>query len=482
MQEDHPSEAHGSADADGCPHHGEQDESGPATEPGADTEGGERAADEHPSDRRPTDQRGVSRRAFGKAAVAIGGATALSACLDRFGDDDVPSGVGDPGTLPDGQHVWTEFLGRDDHGNVVAPRHHLVLLVDLESEGVPSADDRETVETALWSLERAYEWSNDGLVFTIGYAPRYFERFEADPDGVALPEPEPMAPFEDIEPDRPDAVLHLASDRPDVVLEAEEALFGEVDDANGRRMDATFEGVFARPDLEDTTARRTGFVGGGLPTDHTDVDGLPDDAPVDEESPLFMNFKSGFEKTQATESFVTIESGGFAGGTTQHLSKLRLNLQQWYEQDNRDQRVGKMFCAVHADQDRVEGPGHNLGTDSGMDDACTEDVGESAREHGLVGHSQKMAADAREDDSPLMIRRDFDSTDDGHAGLHFLSVQQSIGDFVETREAMNGTEHTDSSGVGQRLNNGILQYISVQRRGNYLLPPRALRALPPADP
>jgi hypothetical protein len=33
-------------------------------------------------------------------------------------------------------------------------------------------------------------------------------------------------------------------------------------------------------------------------------------------------------------------------------------------------------------------------------------------------------------------------------------------------------------GVGQRLNNGILQYIFVRRRGNYLIPPRSRRALP----
>jgi deferrochelatase/peroxidase EfeB len=482
MQEDPPSATAEASAADGCPHHGGDD----ADRTDGDGDGGHDASGSAGGDgsAAATDppERGVSRRAFGKAAVAIGGATALSACLDRFGDGAVPSGVEDPGTLPDGQHVWDEFLGLDDHDNRLSPRHHVVLLVDLTSEGVPSAEDRETVETALRSLERAYEWSTDGLLFTIGYAPRYFERFDADPDGVALPEPEPMAPFEDIEPDRPDAVLHLASDRPDVVMEAEEALFGEVDAANGRGMDATLEGVFARPDLEDTTARRTGFVGEGLPADHTDVDGVPEDAPVDEESPLFMNFKSGFEKTQATESFVTIESGGFAGGTTQHLSKIRLNLQQWYEQDNRDQRVGKMFCPFHAEQDRVEGPGHNLGTDSGMDDECTEDVEASAREHGLVGHSQKMAAEAREDDSPLMLRRDFDSTDDGHAGLHFLSVQESIEDFVDTREAMNGTDLAENSGVGRRLNNGILQYISVQRRGNYLLPPRDHRALPPAEP
>jgi len=47
---------------------------------------------------------------------------------------------------------------------------------------------------------------------------------------------------------------------------------------------------------------------------------------------------------------------------------------------------------------------------------------------------------------------------------------------------MNGTDVADESAVGQRLNNGILQYMRVERRGNYLLPPRDLRALPPADP
>ncbi|MFB6121113.1 MAG: Tat pathway signal protein, partial [Halobacteriaceae archaeon] len=31
-------------------------------------------------------------------------------------------------------------------------------------------------------------------------------------------------------------------------------------------------------------------------------------------------------------------------------------------------------------------------------------------------------------------------------------------------------------------NNGILQYIRTQHRGNYLVPPRSLRSLPPADP
>ena len=88
----------------------------------------------------------------------------------------------------------------------------------------------------------------------------------------------------------------------------------------------------------------------------------------------------------------------------------------------------------------------------------------------------------REDDSPIIIRRDFDSTDGGQARLHFLALQRTISDFEKTRKAMNGTELAKQSALGQRNNNGILQYMSVNHRGNYLLPPRRHRALPPANP
>jgi hypothetical protein len=189
-----------------------------------------------------------------------------------------------------------------------------------------------------------------------------------------------------------------------------------------------------------------------------------------------MGFKSGFEKNQASEDRVTIQEGPFAGGTTQHVSKIRLHLDQWYEQDSREQRVAKMFCPAHAEEGKVEGVGDNLGTDSGIDE-CAEDVEATAQDEGVVGHSQK-AARAREDDSPIILRRDFDSTDDGAAGTHFLSLHRSIGDFVDTREAMTGIDVAENSAVGSQLNNGILQYMSVLRRGNYLLPPRSKRALP----
>ncbi|MFC6725053.1 Tat pathway signal protein, partial [Halobium palmae] len=110
-----------------------------------------------------------------------------------------------------------------------------------------------------------------------------------------------------------------------------------------------------------------------------------------------------------------------------------------------------------------------------------EDVAEHAREYGRVGHSQKTAR-VREDGRPIILRRDFDSTDGGEASVHFVSLQRDVADFVTTREAMNGTDVTDAPAVKQRVNNGILEYTFVERRGNYLLPPRSLRSLPPAQP
>jgi hypothetical protein len=411
------------------------------------------------------DQRGVPRREFLKAAVAIGGASALSACLDREGAS-IPSGVEDPSSLPARQHAWNASLSRDDAGNVVPPRHHVLLHLDYDGD---PAEDRGTVEAALQSLERAYEWSNDGLLFTLGYSPAYFDALGASPAGVDLPRPEPLSDLEDPTLDEPAAVLHLASDHAQVVLEADEAMQGERETANGVEVEAALADVFSVAD------RRTGFVGEGLPADNQDVDGVPDSEPVDDDAPLYMGFKSDFAASQATEDRVTVDAGPFAGGTTQHVSHIDLDLRQWYEQDSREQREAKMFCPVHAEEDRIEGTGENLGTDPGLADAPPAE--QTAGKAGVVGHGQKLAS-VREDGRPIILRRDFDSTDGGRAGVHFLSLQAAIADFVTTRDAMNADDVAEETAVGRRTNNGIRQYLSVTHRGNYLLPPRDLRALP----
>ncbi|ELZ61523.1 MULTISPECIES: DUF7405 family protein [Halorubrum] len=428
----------------------------------------------------------VSRREFAKAAVALGGVAGLSACLDASdadggGNADAADGgpldgvpAGDPGEAPDRQHAWDDALDRDDAGNVVPPTHHVLRYVDVDRGDAPRADARERIEAAFTDLERAFERSAAGLLFTVGYSPAYFDRLPGTlPESVDLPAPRPLTGLEDPSIDEADALVHLAADEPAAVLAADEALFGGATAANGVPVtDAS--GLF------DPVDRRTGFIGAGLPREHRDADGIPDDAPVPEGAKLFMGFANGFAESQATEGRVTIEGGPFAGGTTQQVSTLRTQLDAWWSQESHEQRVAKLFSPTHADEGRVGEYGERLGSDPGVAD-LPEDAVAYAHEEGVVGHAQK-AARAREDGKPRLLRRDFPTTDGDHTGIHFLTLQESIGDFVAVRDAMTGADIADGTAVGSRINNGILQYVFVRSRGNFLVPPRGLRALPDPDP
>ena len=419
----------------------------------------------------------LPRREFCKAAVAVGGTASLSACLDRFGDDElsVPTGDGPTGH-PERQHAWNDHLPTDDHGNTLLPRHQVLLYCELPGEGPPDERAREAVRAALDGLDEAFAWSNEGLVHSVAYSPAYFARYDASPAGVDLPEPEPLAPFEEPTFDDHDLLLHLGSDRPDALLAAEEALRGRRETANG-------VGV---PPLTDAVAvadRRTGFVGAGMPRERaTGLSGVPEDNPVPEASPLFMGFITGFRQNQATEDAVTLSEGAFAGGTTKVVANWRQRLDDWYGEQDYDERVTEMFSPKHAREGLVEGVGENLGDDSGID-AVTDDVARDARESGRVGHAQKAARANRDGDGePLLLRRHFESTDDDQASLHFPSLQRELGQFEAVRRAMNGTDATQATpAVRQRVNNGILEYIFVRRRGYFLVPPRSLRALPRPD-
>jgi hypothetical protein len=421
----------------------------------------------------------LPRRTVMKAAVAIGSAGALSACLDRPDGADAPTG--DPDAKPASQHAWREYVRHDDHGNTQLPAHQILIYFDIDGAGRPADDDRAGLAETLDGLDRAYEWSNDGLLHSVAYSPFYFDRFDADPTGVSLPEPSALSPFESPTFDRQDAVLHLASDRPEVVLAADRALRGERETANG----------VAVPSLTDVAtidSRRTGFVGAGLPAENQDAAGIPDSRPVPEASPLFMGFAAGFRGNQATESYVTLDAGPFAGGTTKVIANIRQRLGDWYDEQSYDERVTELFSPGHAENDLVEGVGETLGADSGID-RFVDDVVADAKEYGRVGHAQKAARANRDPEGNVrLLRRHFESTDDIEsdqkvASLHFPSLQRTIAEFETVRRSMNGTDATTATpAVRQRVNNGILEYIFVRRRGYFLVPPRRHRALPTPEP
>ena len=419
----------------------------------------------------------LPRRAYLKAAVATGGAAGLSACLGAFEDEEpIPTGEG-PSARPTRQHAWNEFVRTDEAGNTLLPKHQVLLYCTLPGDGPPGEGAREAVAASLDAVDRAFAWGAEGVLHSVGYSPAYFERYETElPESVDLPRPEPLSAFETPTFDEQDLLVHLASDRPDALMQAEEALRGNRETANGVTV----------PPLTDAVTvadRRTGFVGEGLPRERAEgLEGVPDDNPVPERSPLFMGFTAGFAGNQASEDYVTIAEGPFAGGTTKSVGNWRQRLDDWYEEQSFEERVMELFSPQHAEEGMIEGIGANLGADSGIDQFL-ENLPDVAEEFGRIGHAQKAARANRDADGNVrLLRRHFESTDGDVASLHFPSLQRGITAFEEVRRAMNGTDVTEATpAVRQRVNNGILEYIFVRNRGYFLVPPRPLRALPTPD-
>jgi len=427
------------------------------------------------------DSRGISRRDFVASAVAIGGSAALSACLGREApmvsedterESQFPTGS-DPASLPDGQHNWNEFLVTDAHGNTTLPQHQTVLGLEYVGSMPPTDEERAQVEAAMRSLERAHQWGtgestsaslNEGLLTLLGYSPRYFDRMDATVEGLTPPEDVLEAVGEDPSKADPyDALLVLNSDYGSILLGCEEALFGERDRMNGQPVEGTFEGIFERRE------RRTGVTGKGHVAEEVDNDAVPDGAP------LSMGFRSGFRDNQASEDAVTLDDGPFAGGTILAASRLHIDLDRWYEQDE-DERIAEMFTPNHDPED-VGPTANRLGTNSEITKADADGVAETAEKHGRVGHSQKVARARDENFQPRMIRRTEGVATDvtEGVGFNFQSIQASMDAFVDARTAMNVDEYDDDVAA---QNHGIVDFLETKARGSYVVPSRDQRALP----
>lgn len=442
------------------------------------------------------DAEDLPRRGFMRAAVATGGMSALAACMarsdqppggDGSGDGGTtertepayPRGPEDPSTLPERQYAWGEYMVTDARGNPVFPEQQAAVFFDYTGSDPPTAAEREQVETALRTVERAFQRGTGGdasdvvsrgLLFSFGYSPTYFDRFdESLHDSVDLMSPEAVLEELDDDPSKArnnDAALFLASDVAEVVLATEEALLGNVDHLNGLPVEATFEGVFERAD------RRAGFIGRGLPSEKIDNENISD------ASPLSMGFKSAFADALPGEDRIAIEEGPFAEGTTQQLARLNNDLESWYELD-KEERIDAMF-SPELDHEDIGVAGDQLGKESRVTEEMVENIEDDAREKGVVGHSQKVAQARDENFDPLIMRRgEFLIPDGANADMNFSGYQEAITDFVETRAAMQriGSEDGDDPEVA-KAHDGILNHIDVVERATFLVPPRSRRALP----
>lgn len=433
-------------------------------------------------------ERSIPRRQFVRSAVAIGGSSALSACLARerplLGSGDAtatssgtPDGQiaprGDPDELPAAQHEWSQYLVLDVAGNTVPPQQQLILGLTYEGSSPPTAAEREQVAAAFDTLDRAFQWGTGGdvaatfhrgLLTLVGYAPRYFDAIGSEPD---LVRPETVLEEVGEDPSKTDgfdAVVILTSDVGSVVLAAEQALLGAKETVNGVEVEGSLDGVFS------VAERRTGFAGQGIPADKLDQEEIP------ERAPLSMGFKSGFTDSLPSEDGVKIRDGPFVGGTTLAMSRLRLELDRWYGDNDHADRVEKMFCPAH-DPDEVGPVGTGLGDNSGATEEHAENVEAFAEEHGRVGHTQKVARARNDDFEPRILRRSEGFATDApeHTGFNFTAVQRELDAFVEARKAMNVDEYDDDLPPDEH---GIVDYMSTVNRGTYIVPPRRTRALP----
>ncbi len=394
----------------------------------------------------------------GVAAVGVGIGEALSTGSSKA--PVVPLGS-QPAGLPARQHEWTPYLAVDLDGNSISPKFDRLVFFDVS--GTPTAEYARILEAALRTLERNYQWMPSGLLFTASWGPSYF----TDVLHVAAPVPQAttLSDFEKPIIDNYHLCLHIASDDESRLAAVEDALVHGTPLPSAK--DGGQLGVSSALRWRET---RTGFAGTGLPAARQDVGGIPGGRPVPSDSPLFMGFKSGLRRNQASEDDVTIPSGPFAGGTTMHVSYMRLRLDSWYGELSRQERVARMY----APQVTVADVRH-FTTDAESDPNL---IGQAISRYGVLGHSQ-TCAHARRAGKPIIIRRDFDTTDGGEAGLHFVALQAAIADFVTVRTSMNATSaQLQNPAITDTVNNGINEFIFVTRRANYVVPSRAERAFP----
>jgi len=399
---------------------------------------------------------GATAAAAGGAAVGIG----LDRALTSHGKPIPAAPLGaQPNGLPARQHAWTATLTRDSDGNPVAPRFDRLLFFDIV--GSPTPAHVRVLEAALRTLERTYRWGPFGLLFTAAWGPSYFQQ------SLRVTSPIPpatgLSDFESPSIDDYDLCIHLACDHERRLAGIESALLGT----------APLGGADGPLDISSALRwreTRTGFTGAGLAAQLQDVGGIPPGNPVPETAPLFMGFKSSLRRNQASEDDVTIETGPFAGGTTMQVSYMRLSLDTWYQNLSERERVARMY-APQVTPDQVA----HFTTDASGDPGL---LNQAINHYGVIGHAQ-TAARARRNNKPLILRRDFNTVDGGQAGLHFVSIQRTIEDFITTRQAMNaGSAQLQNPSITDTVNNGINEFIFVAKRANYILPARSQRSFP----
>jgi hypothetical protein len=408
---------------------------------------------------------GVTRRGFIAAASLLTAGGMAAGVTVNGAEAQVASQALGPVALPAAgrqlpvrQFAWGASLRTDEYGNSIAPRYDRLLMFDVI--GRPTPAYARHLESTLRELENVFAWGPDGLLFTVAWGPAYFDLIGQH---APIPPAKALSDFELPAIDHYHLCLHLACDSEARLQNVETALI------QGTPLSGVDRSISLASILR-WRETRTGFTGAGLPAAHQNVGGIPPGDPVSQTTPLFMGFKSNLKRNQASEDDIAITDGPYADGTTMHVSYMRLRLDSWYRDLGDRGRVARMYAPQVSPEQAAR-----FTTDAESDPQL---LNQAIHHYGVVGHAQTSAR-ARRKGRPIILRRDFNTVDGGQAGLHFVSVQRTIADFVTTRTAMNASgAQLQNPSIGDTVNNGINEFIFVLKRANYIIPPRADRSFP----
>lgn len=416
----------------------------------------------------------------------------------------------------------------EDHLGVpvaVVPLWHAVVTAKLTF----ASDDRAALKAAqqrlaaaLAEVERVYPLSPAGIFIQVAYGLPYFrDRIPAS----LLEEHFPTSALagSEGEPAVIDSI-RFPKDPEDVLLEANEVCFhfksdfrGHIDNVIGallRPGEQQLNGIPAEGayvgDLFNVTSIRRGFAGRGMPKKIGLRLGIPGAEQVPDGAMLFMGFSSSHVHGLAAGALPSFETlpgytnvgvdDYFAGGTAMHLSRIAINLDEWYAMGHRD-RLHRMFHARRTEGPEVLSPDQSPATST-----FEQQRDRDAAEHGVIGHNAQMQFLSRLPEETttaygerlprgtvIFLRQDFNTVENPfafwtggpidarpRAGVHFVGFGPSAQYYEKLRLEMDGVEHQRRHDLPDE-NLGFTKFLVTTHRQNLLLPPRAHRSFPLAE-
>jgi hypothetical protein len=459
------------------------------------------------------------RRLLAGATTALG-AAGLYEAVDRL--TTTPPRPAVASERPVEQHVLDgQAIVLDDGVEVlVPPLHHRVVTARVAVGGGRTSvrEAREALESELARLDAEHPASPAGLAVTVAWGLPYFRRYVSRQAERLLPvdrratgaRGETIRVLEDAErfPSDPEATI-LEENDVAVLLRSDH--LDVLDHAHSRLFDDLL-GVF------DVTSVRKGFVGGGfgvgpsLPKRMAMAAALPGADLIPEAAELFLGFTSTQRHALGPGRIANLETLGYAelrgayfvGATHMHLSHLHENVDAWYRNFDRRERLAATFRPGL----RVS-PGRRTVRQAPEDVQSIQELRRAHERHGRIGHAGALQSASRLDrdvvgsdgvvyrkGTPVPQRADFNTLDnpfawtsaparDGFAeapvaGLHFVAFNPTSDDFRRVRLAMDGVLpdgtrlQLDQRSRGQGLN----AVLRTTHRQNFLVPSRAHRSFP----